>query len=201
MILTFDTSTCTGWAAGRPGETPRWGSRYFRADNNGELGAMFRHWVNARIFDVKPDLIVFESPYIPRPRKGPPKPGARVIMMNATTLRRLLGLVFMVEAAAAEHRIECREATALEISQFFLGGGGRILPREEKKAATIEMCARYGWHGLDDNAADALSLWAMAEAQVAPALAAARGVGPLFIKKPAVASVVDIGDKSGRVLL
>ncbi len=188
MILALDTATTTGWAAGEPGGPPEFGSRRFEADNNAEIFAQFRFWLNALAFRFKPKLIVFEAPYIPVPHQ--PRfqkagtawsPGRGPPPMNAKTIRRLVGLVALVECCASELRIECLEATTGEISKFFTGRfrhGGR----EAKKAATVEMCRLYGWNvGNDDNAADALALWAMAEAKIDPVAGMRRGGGKLFL--------------------
>lgn len=195
MIFALDTATVTGWAAGRPGSSPMWGARSFRGDSTGEIIAQFRYWLEARILEHKPTLICFEAPYIPRQQKpgrdakfyGPP--------INAITLRRLLALAATVEAAAWEHRIPCREKTPLEISKFFIGTAR--LKRVEKKLATVDMCRRYGWETVSEDAADALALWAMAEAALDPAAARARGIGPLFVttakRKPVEKSVENLG--------
>jgi hypothetical protein len=141
----------------------------------------FRHWLNQRCYDLKPTLIVFEAPYVPKPNSPQP--------MNVLTLRRLMGICATVEACAWELRIPCREATPLDIARFFLNT--TKLRRVEKKAATIEMCKTYGWF-LDENtdAADALALWAMAECHIAPDAARRRGSGPLFIPQATAPPVV-----------
>jgi hypothetical protein len=188
MILALDTATVTGWAHGPAGANPpllQWGARDFSGrGGNGEVIAKFRHWLNARCFELKPRLIVFESPYIPHPgkRTGPP--------MNALVLRRLLAMVGIVEAIAFELRIECCESRPSEITKFFTGSA-RHGGRDAKKAATVEMCRAYGWDvGGDDNAADALALWAMAEAKLNPRASSLRGDGRLFLpqKKEAPAA-------------
>jgi hypothetical protein len=172
VILALDPGTTTGWAAGKPGGTPEWGVRKFQGKTTGEVLGMYRHWINQRCYDLKPRLIVFEAPYVPRPNSPLP--------MNVLTLRRLLGIAGTIEACAWELRIRCNEATPLEIARFFLGT--TKLKREQKKAATIEMCRRYGWD-VDDNddAADSLALWHLAEFTYAPEIASRRGSGPLFI--------------------
>ncbi len=175
MILALDTSTVTGWAAGRPGETPTWGERSFAGrGGNGEVIGKFRHWVNQCCYELKPTLVVFEAPYIPRPGRGPKFGGPPP--MNALTLRRLLALVGEVEAVCWELRIRCVEATAPEISKFFLGNA-RQGGRDAKKAATIKMCGLYGWHTVSDNAADALALWHYAEFITEPQIASRRLAG------------------------
>jgi hypothetical protein len=170
LVLALDPGTSTGWAVGAPGDTPLWGSRDFKGGSSGEVMGLFRHWLNQRCYELHPTLIVFEAPYIPQAHSKIP--------MNAATLRRLLGIVATVEAVGWELRIPVREATTLEIARFFLGT--QRLARGAKKAATVEACRRYGWDVSDDNQADALALWAMAECKLAPALSSRRGEGPLF---------------------
>ena len=176
MILALDTATTVGWAVGNPGDTPRWGARNFAGDGGtGEVVCKFHYWLMSACDKAKPSIICYEARYIPARHGGPPT--------NVATLRRLLALAAQVEAVAWELRIECRESTVAEITKFFTGRvnhGGR----DNKKAATIAMCARYGWDTVSDDAADALALWAMAEAKISPAHGRLRGVGPLFLPKP-----------------
>src|SRR6266705_1794119 len=110
MIIALDVATVTGWAAGKPGQTPMWGERDFgRGRENGEVISGFRHWCIALFSELKATTVCFESPYIPgRFGSGPP--------MNALTLRRLLAMVVQVEAVAFELHIRCHEATVMEIT-------------------------------------------------------------------------------------
>lgn len=191
MILSLDTATVCGWACGVPGEEPLYGARDFGdGRSNGEIGGRFRAWLNALCYEFKPKLIVFEAPYIPRV-------GGGGVPLNAHVLRRLLALTGNVETTAWELQIECREATTLEVARFFIGS--QRLKRGEKKQRTIEMCERYGWAPECDNAADALALWAMAEARLAPRVAARRGAGPLFIPpQKTIAPGTSRGDRIRR---
>ena len=173
MILALDTATVVGWCAGAPGGEPRYGARDFSgARSSGEVFGRFHAWLTALCREHRPSLVVFEAPYIPQGRRA----GAPI---NTIVLRRLAGLTGQVEAVAWELQIPCREATPLEVARFFLGT--QRLKRAEKKQRTIEMCERYGWAPACDNAADALALWAMAEAKLALGLGRQRGAGPLFI--------------------
>lgn len=185
ILLAIDPGTVTGWAAGKAGGSPEWGSRKFDGKSNGQVCGVFRHWLNQRCYDLKPDLLVFEAPYVPRPGAAVP--------MNALTLRRLLGFAVLIEATAWELRIPCREVTTLDVARFFLNT--TRLKREEKKRQTIEMCHHYGWRVEDDNAADAVAIWAMAECSVAPEATRRRGSGPLFIppQTPAAPVLSDQG--------
>ena len=176
MILSLDPALRCGWAAGKPGETPVWGVRHFIVrDGTGEFLTVFGHWLNARIDELKPDIVTYESPFIPF--------GWAAQKTTIETLRRLISLAGQIEATCWSRRVRCAETSPSEIMRFFLGTGR--LKRDAKKAATIEMCQRYGWDVTDDNCADALSLWAFTEAILSPAAARERGCGPLFLKNDA----------------
>jgi hypothetical protein len=169
MILALDQATRTGFCFGAPGDNPSWGIKAFggRGRTNGEIVSTFRLWLFGVCCAIKPTLVVFEAPYVPR-------------MASAVVLRRLLALAGTIEAVTYELKLPCREASAMEISRFFLGRY-RPLGRAGKKAATIETCAQYGFDVDDDNIADAISLWLYAEATIAPDIAALRGIGPLMV--------------------
>jgi hypothetical protein len=188
VILALDPGTQTGWAAGKAGGSPEWGSRKFEGKSTGQVIGIFRHWLNQRCYELRPDRIIFEAPYVPRPGSSMP--------MNVTTLRRLLGFAATIEATAWELRIPCYETTPLEVAKFFLGTAR--LKRDEKKLRTVEMCHHYGWPVEDDNAADALAIWAQAECAVAPEATCRRGSGPLFIP-PSVEAPPVLSDQ-GRSL-
>jgi hypothetical protein len=177
MILALDQATRTGFCFGAPGDNPSWGIKDFggRGRTNGEIVSGFRQWLWGVCRAINPTLVVFEAPYVPR-------------MASAVVLRRLLALAGTIEAVTYELKLQCREASAMEISRFFLGRY-RPLGRAGKKAATIETCAQYGFEVDDDNIADAISLWLYAEATIAPDIAGLRGIGPLMIGKPAAKNV------------
>lgn len=171
MILALDSATTCGFAYGRPGEQPVWGAWNFTSKGGtGEVLHKFRRRLVATCEEIKPTLIVFESPYIPRQfyqaqDDGPP--------LNAKTLRRLYQLVGVVEEVAFGRKVECLEATVSEIASFFLGNA-RQGGREAKKAATIKMCRLCGWHTISDDAADALALWCLAEHTIQPQIGSRR---------------------------
>lgn len=212
MILALDIATHVGFASGRPGDEPQWGVRDFTKNaatgGNGEVVAVFRHWLNQRCYDLKPRLIAFESPYIPIPRQsrfsraglavGGADLGPNVLKtdgpppMNPIVLRRLLAMVGVVEATAFELRIPCQEETSSRFIKFFTGRGSWPGGRVAKKAETIRVCQLHGWDVTDDNAADAIALWCFAEDLISPRSSDQRrrqradrqrqeaGEGPLF---------------------
>ena len=169
MILALDLATRTGFAYGEIGApVPVFGARTFRSDEPGEAIARFRGWLSAMIFNVKPTRIAFESPYI-NPHK-----------VNMMVIRRLAAMAEFTLATAWELKIDIREHRPSEITKFFTGRAN--MKREEKKRVTIDMCHRYGWQTLDDDAADALALWAMIEASIDAGAARCRGEGTLFAR-------------------
>lgn len=180
MILSLDAATVTGWAYGRPGEAPTFGAvDHSGGGGNGEVQSKFRAWLFETCYTLHPDELVFESPYVPHIPKTPNP--AKASLFNAKTLRRLYGLASVIEAVAWELRIQCSETTIGEISRFFTGKfshGGR----DNKKAAFIARAAQYGWQVHDDNEADALALWVMAEDTFCPGYnERRRGIGDLWL--------------------
>jgi hypothetical protein len=184
MILALDPATTCGFAYGRPGDEPEFGARDFTGPGgNGEVIGKFRLWLLEMCSRQRVQMIVFESPYVPRPKKWKPGEPPPRETINPLTLRRLYALAGEVEAVAWQLRLECLEATTAEICKFFTGTsyhGGR----DNKKAAIIARARQYGWDTLSDDAADALALWAMAENIVDPALSSRRGDGALFLPQP-----------------
>ena len=173
VILTIDPATCCGWALGALGTRPTWGARDFgKRKSNGEVISTFRHWLNAMCFREKPGTICFESPYIATagPRRGPGGPPPQ----NMDVLLRLCGLVGAIEATAFELHIRCLKCSTQEFTKYFTGRGRWPGGRVEKKQQTIAACERYGWLGVSDDEADALSLWAFAESIFAPTAASRR---------------------------
>lgn len=198
MILALDCATKVGFACGPIGAQPpllEYGMRDFgRKDRtNGAIIGLFRGWFAQRVFTLRPQLVVFESPYIPVPRGPFAKPGkSSPPPMNPHTLRRLLGMTGAVEAVCDELRIDCREATTQEFTKFLTGKGRYPGGRDEKKAAVIQACRHLGCEPQDDNAADALAIFFYAESILSPRAAEHRrrlaadrdrelnGAGPLF---------------------
>jgi hypothetical protein len=167
-ILAIDGASIAGFALGRTGEEPRFGSRRFGggAPASGEVVARFARFLRATIEREHPDVIAYEAPYFPAGfRNGPPA--------NAKTLRRLLGLAEIIDAIAWDYRLLCYQATASEVTAYLTGKGswgGRV----NKKAQTVAAAQRWGWAVTDDNQADALAVWAYAESVLDPAAAIAR---------------------------
>lgn len=170
MILALDIATVAGWCHGAAGSPPVYGSVNLRHPA-GTPGVILNlcDWLVPLCAEIEPTVIVFESPYVPHGRQG-------TMPINAFVVRRLYGMVGAVETIALRRKIRCLEATPTEISQFFLGAS-RPKKRDAKKLATIERCHQLGWPVTDDNQADALALWCMAEEKFHPGI---RQTMPLF---------------------
>lgn len=172
MILALDNATRLGFCLGVVGARPVWGHHDFgRNRSNGEVLARFRSWLCSMIDTTQPNLVCFESPYMPT---GPQNPFAAPA--NALTIRRLYAFAGITEAVCFERRIKCYEARPSEITRAFLGGPAPKR-REEKKAATIRMARLLGFEVADDDEADAVALWCFAEAQFRPAMISRRRAG------------------------
>jgi hypothetical protein len=175
------------WAAGHAAELGHLRAGKTNAAT-GEVLNLFRDWLEERCRELQPRWIAFEAPYVPQvtPARVRSASGHAVWTMpsrrkpiNIHTLRRLISLCGLVEMVAHQHRIECREELPTKITQSFTGHGNWA-GRENKKKATIRMCEVYGWPVKNENEADALALWAYAEAVLYPRAAQRRGAGPLF---------------------
>lgn len=180
-ILALDIATCTGFAFGKPGQTPRSGSiRLAKTGaSNGEIGQGMLTWLVDFITVNKPDMIYYEVPLDPRH------------MGKSTTFktaRILLGLPFLVETIAQARGIfKMREAGVQDVRKFFVG---QARPANKKEAVKAR-CRQLGWSAVDDNAADALGLWAFACAIEAPGSTIM--TAPLFEpQRPKAEAVQDI---------
>jgi Holliday junction resolvasome RuvABC endonuclease subunit len=165
--LALDPGGLCGFAAGELGGEPRWGThRTARGAVTGEALSTFAGWLRDLITTERPDVVAFESPYIAMRGAEIPR--------NAATIRRLHCYAGMIEAVCWRLRIRVYESRPSEICRYFTGQGSWG-GRAKKKAATVRTCLAMGWDVAGQvDAADALSLWAYAEAVLDPVAAAQR---------------------------
>lgn len=171
ILLTLDQARVCGFCygvIGAPASELCFGSIDLGKHDTGQFLGQWRRWLDQMMRDVRPERVCFESPYVPVLRGQP---------MNAVTLRRLMAMAGYIEEVADAYGIGCFEATTLEMSRFLLG---RVPRKVEKKALTVEAVKRYGFDVGADDAADAVALWLLSEATLAPEIGLRRGVGPLF---------------------
>lgn len=174
LILGLDLSTHTGFALGTPGDRPQSWTEHYRVADDERMQAAQRL---ARSIDwwlehTKPDLVVYE-----RPLSGAVI--ARLTKTQSFIGDMLIGFAHIVEGIAAldRHRIRCESVSPNTHRKMFLGRSDYANP----KRATISKARQLGWgtRTMDDNEADALSVWYWAGATFAPKLAAQ--TGPLFM--------------------
>lgn len=154
LILALDLSTRCGWACGRAGDRPDYGTiRIGGQREGGNLGLAFAGAVDA-IADLHAvqhfERVVMEAPLPP------------AAQTHAHTARMQLGLAAVVELWCWRRDIPCTEASALTVRGKVIGRT-RFGGRDEGKAAVIAWCEAQGWRPGDDNAADALLLLAYAQ--------------------------------------
>jgi Holliday junction resolvasome RuvABC endonuclease subunit len=165
--LALDPGGLCGFAVGELGSEPRWGThRTARGASTGEALSSFAGWLRELLIAERPNVVAFESPYVPHRGAEIPR--------NAATVRRLHSYAGMIEAVCWRLKIRVYEARPSEICRHFTGQGSWG-GRDKKKAATVRACMAFGWDVAGQvDAADALSLWAYAEQILAPVAASQR---------------------------
>lgn len=164
-ILALDLATQTGWAYGRPGETPLFGSIRWDGKDRPTKYRSFRAWLGIQTQRHPTDLIVFESAAAATTMSG------RTTM---DTIKLLVGLCEHLEEWSLD-RVELREARVSDVRAHFIGGNPK---RDVAKAKTMQKCRDYGWDVKNDDEADALALWCFQIAHLRPDIAAK--MTPLF---------------------
>lgn len=159
-ILALDIATQSGWAFGPPDATPRNGSIRFAREGASQAAvwAGCYSWL-IDFVAVNPEikLVVFEAPMNPGHMQG---------KTNITTLRTLIGLAAIVEAALYGKGFDIREARVSDVRAFFLGT--TRIKSAEAKAATFARCVQLGFKPVSLDASDALALWCYQTSIISP---------------------------------
>lgn len=146
-ILCFDLATRIGWAWAEDKAAPVHGVHRLPStgDDLGRFLHAARQWIDGKITEVEPHLIVYESPILR-------------MATQLATLRKLYSLASIAELVAIDRCVKVEEAALGKIRTNFLGAGN--CPRESVaiKRAIVHRCRERGWHPQDDNDADALAL-------------------------------------------
>ena len=178
-LLALDQATTLGWSHALPGQEPVWGTKRFEGQKGaGFVGAALWAFLEDLTGRFAPDWIVYEAPYVPT------SAGKARVPTNAETMRRLLGMAFLIDTFAELHSIECREIASVAATKH-MTGRGRYPDRKAKKRAVMQACWARGWKVGEDEA-DALALLLFAESLLCPAEAYRRArvmkpiQGPLF---------------------
>lgn len=99
---------------------------------------------------VKPDMIVFEAPLMPR---------GQGFATPEITVRLLMGLAALTETIAELHGIPCEERNVQSVKKFWTGAG------RADKAAMMARCRQLGLEPKNDNEGDACALWYLVRAE------------------------------------
>lgn len=164
QVLALDLATVTGWALGRPGETPRFGTIKFPNSSRAAMYRYAREWYDAMI-DDHVGRVVFESAATPSIMAG---------KTTADTIKMLVGLTEHLEEICYQ-RVELREARVADVRIHFIGTN---MKRDEAKRATVGRCLECGWGVKTNDEADACALWSYQVCALRPDLAAT--MSPLF---------------------
>lgn len=169
-IAALDLATTSGWAFADGAGEPVYGSQRMgpRGGSLGDCFLAFDRWVNARIEEWRPEVIVFEAPLL-------------VSRGSVMVVQRLMGLAAIAELIALKRGVRIYRAEGSTVTKAFTGRGARFAGGSaEKKRLVIETCKRYGWNPKDDNAADALAVLQYAQSVFNRQEMVARASGPLF---------------------
>lgn len=157
--LFLDTSTRTGWAlfenraAFRGCGTKRLPKGGHQHDYGARTWALF-DWLERQIVHLKPQIIGYETPFIPF--------GNSELGTSGHTLRLQIALASTIETVATKHGIRCMEMPTQTCKVALLGP--KVRPPKETpkaarrawwKAAMVAAARRQGWDVQDDNQADA----------------------------------------------
>lgn len=167
LIAAFDLATLTGYAIGRAGERPRFGTwRLKTPDDEPErasrnLGCQLRD-----LFSIeKPDIVAYEAAI---------SAGGMLRMGNAShTAGMLLQLPGALQAICGCYGVRAVKKNVQNVRKNFVGKGRP----DDPKRAVLDQCRVLGFDVKDDNAADALAIWHVQAGFVYGELALARVAG------------------------
>lgn len=175
-VLALDLATETGWALGRPGDDePLSGTIRFAkkgASHNAISGKAIEWLIDFTTEHGIDEAVIEEEVHKPQHKSSTSSNAVtHGLIWNARGVLWLRG-IYKIEMAPVN-----------SVRKFFLGDGN--LPREEAKHRTVQRCRALCWNPADDNAADALAIWAWRCAMIDPTVGA--GMSPLFDKRRAIA--------------
>lgn len=139
-ILALDLGLTTGWAFGTGEKPPVASSIVFsHLRGDGERGAAFRQWLEAKIEGLDPAIVVREEPI--KFHKG----------FRASVIAH--GLAWEVDTTCYLLGCNCMMQPASSHKKHFTGSGNA------KKPQVIKACLDRGWPVVDENSADAMALY------------------------------------------
>ena len=158
VVLALDLSTTTGWAVGKPGDNPPcWGAVILpKEKGRGAVAAAFEDWLDDMLDRYKPSRVVYEAPLPPN------------LQGDRETCYITYGLAVATEACAFRaglHQPYSHSSTTIRsavIGRAHLNEEEkRIRPRVTVKTAIVAPWIKaQGWEVPENNAADAVVVWA-----------------------------------------
>jgi hypothetical protein len=118
---------------------------------NDLAGFLYMEWLSRWIKEHRPDRIIVEAPLVGGQRHG--------IKQKMEITYPLIGLAWSTQAVARGYKIMNETVSVQTVRQHFLGTGYPADP----KNAVLQRCRLLGWEPEDDNAGDALAMWAWAK--------------------------------------
>jgi len=170
-ILALDIATTTGFARGRVGGRPTFGSVSFAGKGQASDNAVFANalrWLSGFTSGQPPQLLILEQMLPPSAMRG------RTARAVRDRLAGLEGVIRAVAYCRGVYRIET--ATVHQVRAHFIGESS--LQRGAAKREVMRTCHRLGWQVQDDDAGDACALWSYACGLIDPV--GALKVSPLF---------------------
>lgn len=159
LVLALDLSTTTGFAVGRPGDDPpKWGAIILpKEKGRGAVAASFEDWLDGMLEQHKPTRLVYEAPLPPN------------LQGDRETCYITYGLAVAAEACAWRAGIEVWSHSSQTIRTAVIGRAHlteeekRMRPRPTVKTAIVAPWIKsMGWDIQENNAADAVVVWAYA---------------------------------------
>jgi hypothetical protein len=156
LVLALDLSTIVGWGAGRPGDNlPAWGALVLPKEHGrGAVCSAYEDWLDGRIADLAPDVVVYEAPLNPHQQR------------DRESCFYAFGLAMATEACAWRAGVECRSYALDTVRSAVLGrktltaADKARRPRPTVKTAIVApFIASMGWVVPQPDAADALIVW------------------------------------------
>lgn len=165
LILALDIATVTGWALGRPGDAPRYGTlRLKKKDEDAEVASFNVGCFLADVFSYgRPDLVVYEEPFPPIVHCQMAANSGR-IMQNNESMELPLGIKHVIWFCCRRAGVRVERAQRNTVLKHFTGKakwGGR----PEAKKAVVDRCHMLGLMPKsvrNDDIADAIAIhsWA-----------------------------------------
>lgn len=154
MLLALDLATNTGWCAGDGSSDPELGT--VRMPSTGEeigpFGDFFERWLNIKLDELQPSMVMFEAPLLPGAKIGDDGHLVKAPTSIATT-RKLQGLAWSVEVQCHRRRLEVREVYGATVKKE-LSGSGR-----GQKPDMMAAARRCGLAPKSFDEADAFGVW------------------------------------------